>query len=336
MANKRNIEDVYTLGQVLGTGTSSVVVIGTHKATNAQVAVKIVDKTKMTQRQVERVYSEIDVLNKVNHPNIVNLLEHFETNTKIYLVMELKTGGELFDRILDKGYFTEDEAWYVMRQIGAAVHYLHSRGIVHRDLKPENLIFETKDDNSPICLADFGFAKFAKDEENLTTPCGTPGYVAPEIANSESYKKSVDMWSLGVIMYTLLCGFPPFYSDDDDVLLELIVEGEFSFPDPYWTGISTDAKDLVTKLLEKNPAKRYTAEQFLNHRWIGGKMKKDSEYRKSVELANDQISNIKHSLNKSIDLTREATYLRAASESTVWKRRQNNKDPNNKDNKEKK
>jgi len=326
MSAKRLIEDHYTLGKVLGTGTSSVVVVGTQKETGTECAVKIVDKSKMTQRQVERVYSEIDVLSKVNHPNIVNLLDYFETDMKIYLVMEVKTGGELFDRILDKGYFTEDEAWRVMKQIATAVYYLHTRGIVHRDLKPENLIFETPDDDSNICVADFGFAKFSADEENLTTPCGTPGYVAPEIANSESYKRGVDMWSLGVIMYTLLCGFPPFYSDDDDVLLELIVEGEFSFPDPYWTGISPSAKDLICHLLEKNPAKRFNAEQFLNHPWIGGRKKGGSGDRKSVELANDQKSVIKNSLNKSIDLTREATSLRAASESTVWKRRQQKKE----------
>jgi len=332
-SKRRNVEDNYTLGKVIGEGNFSTVLRAVHKQTGVEYAVKVVSKVGLNIRQRDRLTTEIEILSVCNHPNIVNLVEHFESAERIYMVMQLKTGGELFDAISDLGYFTEEEAVVILKQVGSAVLYLHKKGIVHRDLKPENMLFECEAADAPICIADFGFAKFVKDEEALTTPCGTPGYVAPEIANSESYNKGVDMWSLGVIMYTLLCGFPPFYSDDDEVLLELIRDGEYDFPEPYWTSISDTAKDLVTHLLDKNTAKRYTIDHFMTHPWINGKrLRTSSESQQRDELLTQGLakkkSELKNALNKSIAAQRDALSLRSASESTVWKKRQTRKPQN--------
>eukprot|EP01116_Phalansterium_solitarium_P023407 TRINITY_DN8183_c0_g1_i2.p1 TRINITY_DN8183_c0_g1~~TRINITY_DN8183_c0_g1_i2.p1 ORF type:complete len:789 (+),score=158.08 TRINITY_DN8183_c0_g1_i2:154-2520(+) len=261
------ILDYYTLGKEIGKGSFSSVVVGHHKRTGGYFAVKIVPKAEISSRQLDRIYQEIEILSSCRHPNIVNLVEYFDED-KIYLVTELKTGGELFDRILEKGSYKEPEARNVLKQIGVAVQYLHTHGIVHRDLKPENMLFDSMAPDSPLCIADFGFARFIATNELLLTPCGTPGYVAPEIANAGHYDKGVDMWSLGVIMYTLLCGFPPFFSEDDDELLEMVSTGEYSFPEPFWDGISSEARELIGHLLQTDPTRRYTAEQFLQHPWF--------------------------------------------------------------------
>jgi len=199
--------------------------------------------------------------------------------------MELLTGGELFDRIVAKGSFSEREASEVTKNVTDAIAYIHKIGIVHRDLKPENLLFLNKDGDSPIKITDFGLAKFrANNGVEMHTACGTPGYVAPEVLKSENYTKAVDMWSLGVILYILLCGFPPFYHPKTAELYKLIKKGEFDFPAPYWTDISDSAKDLVRKLLTVDPKKRYTAEQVLQHPWVKGSTAKAAAFPASHTL----------------------------------------------------
>jgi len=185
--------------------------------------------------------------------------------------MELLTGGELFDRIVAKGSYSEKEASDLIKDIASAILYLHSIGIVHRDLKPENLIYLSPKNDSPIKITDFGLAKYRSGKDMaMTTACGTPGYVAPEVLKNEPYDKAVDMWSLGVILYILLCGFPPFYHESTAQLYKQIKKGEYDFPDPYWTDISDSAKDLVRCLLCVPPKDRYTAAQVLAHPWIAG------------------------------------------------------------------
>ena len=175
---------------------------------------------------------------------MVKLHEIFDEKDCLYLVMELMTGGELFDRIVEKEHYTEKEAADTIRPLCDAVRYCHTLDIIHRDLKPENLLYETKDSFSIIKISDFGLARILNDEL-ATTACGTPGYVAPEIINGVGYGKEVDLWSLGVILYTLLCGYPPFYEENNSELFKMIQKGEYKFDSPYWDDVSDNAKNLI-------------------------------------------------------------------------------------------
>jgi len=206
-------------------------------------------------------------LKQVNHPNVVGLKDMFETASTLYLVMELVTGGELFDKIVEKGQYSEKEASVIVKQILSAVGYLHSQGIAHRDLKPENLLLKGSDDTT-VMLSDFGLSKIIGEDKLMETACGTPYYVAPEVLQAAGYDKEVDLWSVGVITYLVLCGFPPFYGESLPEVFEQIMSAQFDFPDPYWTEVSPQAKDFIQKLLVIDPHKRLTAQQALDHPWI--------------------------------------------------------------------
>jgi len=270
---KEEIRRYYDIKEQLGKGSFATVKRAVRKSDGKQFAVKIIKKNKLNAEELLVVHDEVEIMHRINHVNCVQLYEMFETNKKLYMVMELLTGGELFDRIVMKGSYSELEASQLIRDVLSAIHYIHGIGIVHRDLKPENLLYLNQDMKSPVKITDFGLAKYRSSKETremMNTACGTPGYVAPEILKSESYGKEVDLWSIGVILYILLCGFPPFYSERTDELYNQIKRGEYEFPDPYWTEISFAAKDLVRKLLTVNPKRRYTAEQALKHPWISG------------------------------------------------------------------
>ncbi|XP_016116693.1 calcium/calmodulin-dependent protein kinase type 1-like [Sinocyclocheilus grahami] len=183
--------------------------------------------------------------------------------------MELVSGGELFDRILDRGVYTEKDASHVIKQVLEAVSYLHQNSIVHRDLKPENLLYYSPDESAKIMISDFGLSKMA-DHGVMSTACGTPGYVAPEVLAQKPYSKAVDCWSIGVITYILLSGYPPFYEENETRLFSKIMKAEYAFHSPYWDEISESAKDFIRHMLEKNPNKRFTTEQALGHPWISG------------------------------------------------------------------
>jgi len=203
----------------------------------------------------------------------VQLFEMFETKKHVYMVLELLTGGELFDRVIQKGSFSEKEAADLVRPLAAALQYLHGIGVVHRDLKPENLIYSSSRADASIKITDFGLAKLTlAAKSSLSTACGTPGYVAPEVLKNEPYGSPVDLWSLGVILYILLCGFPPFYHESTAALYKLIKKGQYDFPAPYWTEISDSAKNLVRALLTVDPSARATPSQVLAHPWIASGM----------------------------------------------------------------
>merc|ERR1719399_792968 len=226
----------------------------------------------------------------MDHPNIVKLYESFADHRNIYLVMELCGGGELFDRIIDAGHFTEQGAANLMQQILRAMYYMHDNQICHRDLKPENFLFATKDpiEKNYLKIIDFGLAcKFSPDQV-LTTKAGTPYYVAPQVLAGK-YDHASDLWSLGVIMYVVLCGYPPFYGETDADVLAKVRLGNFSFNAADWKSVSEDAKNLIRMLLKMNPRDRYTAEQALDHVWVRNKAPK----AQGVSLQSSLVDNLK-------------------------------------------
>lgn len=264
-----SVETKYVLKEMLGTGAFSEVRLAESKDKPGQLyAVKIIDKKALKGKE-DSLENEIKVLRRLTHPNIVQLLETFEDKQKFYLIMELVTGGELFDRIVEKGSYTEKDASGLIRQILEAVDYMHEQGVVHRDLKPENLLYYSPDEDSKIMISDFGLSKM-EDSGIMETACGTPGYVAPEVLAQKPYGKAVDVWSIGVISYILLCGYPPFYDENDAVLFAQIIKGEFEFDSPFWNDISDSAKDFIQKLICVNVEERYTCKQALAHPWISG------------------------------------------------------------------
>ena len=257
----------WELGEIIGQGHFAKVRAATHTETKKKCAAKIIKKPQGGKMQI--VQTEVDVLKKVQHPYIVRCYDVVETPEKVYFFIELMKGGELFDRIVEKGHFTEAEAVTATVKLISAIDYLHSLGIAHRDLKPENMLMTDKSENAECKITDFGLSKFFDEQSTvMQTPCGTPGYIAPEVLHMKGYDKACDVWSLGVIVYILLCGFPPFYADNDAQLYLKIKKGEFEFLEPYWDPISADAKHLVTRMLTVNPKTRITCAQALAHPWL--------------------------------------------------------------------
>jgi len=260
------IEAKYEMKELLGQGTFAKVKRGVDRKSGKNFAIKIINKDAMAENR-ESIMTEITILKNVSHPNIIRLHHVFESKNRIYLVTDLLCGGELFDLIRERGSLSELESSRIIRKIVQSVEYLHSKNICHRDLKPENILLGTKGDIGTVCVTDFGLSKI-KSSNRLKTACGTPSYVAPEILSGDGYGLAVDIWSCGVILYVLLCGFPPFYADNDAQLYNLIQSGSYSFPSPYWDDISDTAKDLIRKMLTVDPVKRFTSTQVLFHPFI--------------------------------------------------------------------
>lgn len=263
-----------------------------------EVAIKVVRKYEMNNMQRANILKEVQIMRQLDHPNIVKLVDFSESRQYYYIILELAPGGELFHQIVRLTYFSEDLSRHVIVQVAKALEYLHEEmGVVHRDIKPENILFrripfvpsrnpkpkQTGDEDKvdegefipgvgageigKIQIADFGLSKIVWDKQTMT-PCGTVGYTAPEIVKDERYSKSVDMWALGCVLYTLLCGFPPFYDESIEVLTEKVAKGQFTFLSPWWDDISKSAQDLISHLLTVDPDKRYTIKEFLAHPWI--------------------------------------------------------------------
>ncbi|KAM9859448.1 calcium/calmodulin-dependent protein kinase type 1D-like [Aulostomus maculatus] len=273
-----NIKDVFDFKGKMGSGSFSEVFMVREKATGKLYALKCLKKKHLTHSNLE---NEINVLRRIQHENVVGLEDFYESRTHYYLVMQLVSGGELFDRILDKGVFTEKDASSVIKQVLEAVSYLHENSIVHRDLKPENLLYYNTDENAKIMVSDFGLSK-TLEHGVMSTTCGTPGYVAPEVLAQKPYSKAVDCWSIGVITYILLSGYPPFFEESETRLFSKIMRAEYHFHSPFWDEISDSAKDFIRNMMEKNPTKRFTTEQALRHPWISGNAAKDLDIYQSV------------------------------------------------------
>ncbi|KAI8610308.1 kinase-like domain-containing protein [Chytriomyces sp. MP71] len=248
-------------------------------STGEKYALKVINKKHMKGRE-HLVRNEVGILQKVSkgHKHIVTLHEYFETPNSLYLVMDLCTGGELFEWIMEKGTFYEEDAAEIIRTVVDCVAYLHDQNVVHRDIKPENLLFRSRNSLSELMIADFGLSK-TLDPENadllLKSTVGTPGYMAPEILRRQGHGKPVDMWAIGVMTYFLLCGYFPFAvgasaGADFNAGVDRVLRADFAFePAEYWLDISSDAKDFISRLIRLNPDERMTAKDALNHSWMG-------------------------------------------------------------------
>eukprot|EP00929_Paragymnodinium_shiwhaense_P096473 TRINITY_DN5805_c0_g2_i1.p1 TRINITY_DN5805_c0_g2~~TRINITY_DN5805_c0_g2_i1.p1 ORF type:complete len:511 (+),score=145.46 TRINITY_DN5805_c0_g2_i1:125-1657(+) len=288
--NPGKISEHYQLDKsTLGQGSYGSVSKCTNKATNQVRAVKKLSKRDKTM-QIERIRQEIAVLSSMDHPNIIKLYETFEDRNCIYLVMELCTGGELFDRIVDVYHFNETQAAHVMQHIFRAIFYMHEHKVTHRDLKPENFLFADKQklETSSLKLIDFGLACKYEVGQTLTTKAGTPYYVAPQVLHGK-YDNTADNWSCGVIMYVMLCGYPPFYERDDKQILAKVKSGKYEFPEQDWKHVSQDAKDLIKGLLLMNVKERTTAHDALQHIWVKDKAPRAT----TANLTSGLIDNLK-------------------------------------------
>ncbi len=309
----------YKILEKLGEGAFSKVYKGVNIETGENVAVKVIQKCQLDEKQRASVLKEVALMRKLDHPNIVKFLDFIENDQFYYIVQELLEGGELFNQIVKYTYFSEDLARHVIIQVAEALLYLHeSAGIVHRDLKPENIFFSpipiipshsrklrrSDDPNTKLSegkfrmnyggggiglvkVGDFGLSKQLIANNTLKTPCGTIGYTAPEIVKDLKYSKQVDMWALGCVLYILLCGFPPFFNDNIEELTNKVARGEYEFLSPWWDEISVGAKQCVSKLLTVNPDERYTITELLNDPWILDFLKRSSACRHQ-ELIGEQ------------------------------------------------
>ena len=265
----RPFDELYRLKEVLGTGAFSTVREGYHKSDRDRMfAVKCITKAKLTEEDAAALLDEVDILRELRHSHIIRLFDVFEEPRYYYLVMEKMTGGELFDRVVEKAYYNEKEARDTCKVILEAVGYCHKHQVAHRDLKPENLLLCSAESDSAVKIADFGFAKKVPGAKSLKTQCGTPGYVAPEILEGALYDTKSDMWSVGVILYILLGGYPPFIESNQRELFRKIRRGDYEFHDEYWGTVSDDAKDLIGALLTVNPDERLDAREALQSSWI--------------------------------------------------------------------
>lgn len=263
-----NPQDYYEFGQKVGEGSFGIVRLLRHKATGVERAMKIVAKSNNSTTAIR---DEIAILAKLDHPHLVRLIEYFEDDYNFYLVFEHYRGGELFDRIKNYRQYGEAYASNIIKQVLLALNYCHERGIIHRDLKPENLILETANDDSPVRIIDFGTASLFDTKQGskkkLTKVVGTPYYIAPEVIKQE-YDEKCDLWSVGVILFILLSGKPPFFGDDNARIMASVRHGKYSFRDPIWAEISDDAKNLIRSLLTYDPSKRPSASEALKHSWF--------------------------------------------------------------------
>lgn len=276
-----DIRKKYDLKETIGTGAFSEVCLAEDKNDRGKFyAVKCIDRMGLVGKE-ESLDNEIQVLRRLNHPNIVRLSDVIEDKSYVYLIMELVTGGELFDRIVEKGSYTEKDASRLIKQVLEAVDYMHERGVVHRDLKPENLLYYSTDPDSKIMISDFGLSK-TEESGTMATACGTPGYVAPEVLAQQPYGKEVDCWSIGVIAYILLCGYPPFYDENDAALFQQILKAEYEFDSPYWDDISDSAKEFIRRLMCKDPKKRFTCKQAIAFPWISGNTALEKDIHASI------------------------------------------------------
>ncbi|XP_006814102.1 LOW QUALITY PROTEIN: serine/threonine-protein kinase H1 homolog [Saccoglossus kowalevskii] len=300
----------YDVKALIGRGSFSRVVRVEHKLTKQPYAIKMIE----VKEGKEVFETELGVLRRVRHTNIVQLVEVFETPERVYMVMELATGGELFDRIVARGSFTERDATRAVQMVLEGVRYLHALGITHRDLKPENLLYYHPGNDSKILITDFGLASTRKagDEMTMKTACGTPEYIAPEILLRKSYTNSVDLWALGVITFILLSGTMPFDDENRTRLYRKILRAKYSFSGEPWKDVSNLAKDFIVKLLTVNPNERMGASVSMKHPWL------------VTNAASSSLKNLQRSISQNL-LKRASSRSRSTKSARSTKSNKSNK-----------
>jgi len=261
--------DEYDMKEELGKGAFSIVKRCVHKASQIEYAAKIINTKKLNQRDHQKLEREAKICRQLKHSNIVRLYESIPEECFHYLVFDLVTGGELFEDIVAREFYSEVDASHCIQQILDAVRHCHENNIVHRDLKPENLLLASKNKGANVKLADFGLAiEVQGDQTAWFGFAGTPGYLSPEVLKKEPYGKPVDIWACGVILYILLVGYPPFWDEDQHRLYSQIKSGAYDYPSPEWDTVTAEAKNLINSMLTVNPAKRINASEALKHPWI--------------------------------------------------------------------
>uniref|UniRef100_A0A8C9ZX65 calcium/calmodulin-dependent protein kinase n=1 Tax=Sander lucioperca TaxID=283035 RepID=A0A8C9ZX65_SANLU len=261
--------DEYQLYEELGKGAFSVVRRCVKLCTGQEYAAKIINTKKLSARDHQKLEREARICRLLKHSNIVRLHDSISEEGFHYLLFDLVTGGELFEDIVAREYYSEADASHCIQQILEAVLHCHQMGVVHRDLKPENLLLASKCKNAAVKLADFGLAIEVQGEQQAWFGfAGTPGYLSPEVLRKEAYGKPVDIWACGVILYILLVGYPPFWDEDQHKLYQQIKAGAYDFPSPEWDTVTPEAKNLINQMLTINPAKRITAQEALKHPWV--------------------------------------------------------------------
>jgi serine/threonine protein kinase len=287
----------YELKEEIGVGSTSKCYRCVRKSDQKHFACKVIDKRQVELKfsgLLEQFYVEINVLKALNHPNIIHLEDTFESADRIYMVMELMDGGELFDYVVEKGTLSEEEASILVRKITSAVAHMHGQNIIHRDLKPENLLLTNKGLDAEVKLIDFGLAKVMY-EPVASSFLGTKGYLAPEMLQRHSYDKAIDMWALGVIVFVLLCGCLPFDDDSSRIASDAAARKKFALRFPKWAStLSASAKDLLHNLLEINPKNRFTAEQALNHPWVSGRTVQSNSFLQSPQILGDRRKDMRN------------------------------------------
>lgn len=265
----KEIEQRYEVGRELGRGEFGITYLCTDRETGENFACKSISKKKLrTAVDIEDVRREVEIMKHMpQHPNLVTLKDTYEDDTAVHLVMELCEGGELFDRIVARGHYTERAAAAVTKTIVEVVQICHEYGVMHRDLKPENFLFGNKKESAPLKAIDFGLSVFFKPGERFTEIVGSPYYMAPEVLK-RNYGPEVDVWSAGVILYILLCGVPPFWAETEQGVAQAIIRSVIDFKRDPWPKVSENAKDLVRKMLDPDPKRRLTAQQVLDHPWL--------------------------------------------------------------------
>ncbi|XP_039990384.1 calcium/calmodulin-dependent protein kinase type II subunit gamma-like isoform X9 [Xiphias gladius] len=268
-ATSTRFTDEYQLYEELGKGAFSVVRRCVKKSSGQEYAAKIINTKKLSARDHQKLEREARICRLLKHPNIVRLHDSISEEGFHYLVFDLVTGGELFEDIVAREYYSEADASHCISQILESVNHIHQHDIVHRDLKPENLLLASKMKGAAVKLADFGLAiEVQGDQQAWFGFAGTPGYLSPEVLRKDPYGKPVDIWACGVILYILLVGYPPFWDEDQHKLYQQIKAGAYDFPSPEWDTVTPEAKNLINQMLTINPAKRITADQALKHPWV--------------------------------------------------------------------